>query len=124
MRSAVEFHGFALGVNLVLAVSLVPFGNRRVLVHVLEDLSPADSRVVGTEGNLPLLCGVGDDAHLGAAEVVIEQVLKPHAGDKEKIPRVGTALERVFISTVGVRGAILLPGPCLARKRKGLVELL
>src|SRR5271166_1351348 len=45
----------ALGVNLVLAVGLVPLGDRGVLVHVLDDVPPPDARVVSAERNLALL---------------------------------------------------------------------
>jgi hypothetical protein len=46
------------------------------------------ARVVRAEGNFALLRGVGDDAHFGAAEVIVEEVLEPHAGDEEEVPRI------------------------------------
>src|SRR5215204_307544 len=64
--------GFALGVDGVAAVLLVPLGEARRLVHVLDDLPPADAGVIRAERNLALLRAVRDDAHLGAAEVVVE----------------------------------------------------
>src|ERR1051325_1255121 len=76
------------GVNLVLFVSLIPFRDRRRLVHVLDDLSPSDAGVVGAEGNLTELSRVRNDAHFRAAEVVVEQILEPHTGDKEEVPRI------------------------------------
>ena len=45
----VQRNAVAGGVDSMLAVLLVPLGNRRGLVHVLDDLPPADSSVVGTE---------------------------------------------------------------------------
>ena len=72
----------------MLAVRAIPLRDRRVLVHVLNDLPPADPGVVGAERNLTLLGSVRDDAHFGPAEIVIEQVLKPHAGNEEEIPRI------------------------------------
>ncbi len=52
-------------------------------MHFFDDLPPADSGIGGAEGNFPFLRAVGNDAHFRAAEIVIEQVLKPHAGDEE-----------------------------------------
>src|SRR5258707_8910724 len=85
-------------VNLMLAVGLVPLGDGRVLVHVLDDLAPADAGVVRAEGNFALLRGVRNDAHLGAAEVVVGPILKTHPRDEEEVPRVGlAALHTVFL---------------------------
>src|SRR5258708_5451411 len=72
----------ALGVDLMLAVRLVPLGDGRVLVHVLDDFAPADTGVVCAEGNFALLRGVRDDAHFRAAEIVVKEILEPHAGDE------------------------------------------
>src|SRR5205807_2003899 len=104
---AFEVNGFALGIDFVFAVGLVPFGDGRVLVHVFDDLAPAYARVVGAEGDFALLRGVRNDAHFGAAEIVIEKILEPHAGDEEEVPRVGlAALHGVFDGAVG-RGAAI-----------------
>ncbi len=98
---ALQIDLLALRVDFMLAVLLVPFGHGRILVHVLDDFAPADARVIGAEADLALLRGIGNDAHLGAAEVVIKQVLEPHAGDEEEVPRVGLApLDGVFIVAV------------------------
>src|SRR5258705_12102035 len=86
MLVSVEIDLLALGVNFVLAVGLVPFGHSRVLVHVLDDFAPAYAGVVRAEGNFTLLRGVRDDAHFGAAEVVVEKILEPHASDEEEVP--------------------------------------
>src|SRR5256885_13254752 len=45
-------------------------------------------RSVRAERNLALLRRIGDDALLGAAEVVVEQILKPHTCNGEKRPAV------------------------------------
>src|SRR5271167_2300392 len=92
---ALEIDALALGVDFVFAVVLVPLGNGRVLVHVLDDLAPAYARVVSAEGDFALLRGVGNDAHFGAAEVVVEKILEPHAGDEEEVPRILAALHGV-----------------------------
>src|SRR5579859_3488957 len=111
MFVALEIDLFALGVNLVLAVGFVPLGDGRVLVHVLDNLTPADTGVVRAEGDFALLRGVWNDAHFGAAEVVIEQILEPHAGDEEEVPRIGlAALHGVFVSTIRRRAAVLFLG--------------
>ena len=82
-------HGLArVGVDGVLAVLAIPVGDGRVLVHLLDDLPPADAGVVGAEGDLAHLRRVRDDAHLGAAEVVGPEILEPHAGDEHQQPLV------------------------------------
>src|SRR2546423_8257079 len=78
----------ALRVDGVASVLLVPVGEARRLVHVLDYLPPADAGVVGAETYLALLRAVGDDAHLRAPEVVVEQVLEPHALDAQHAPGV------------------------------------
>jgi hypothetical protein len=74
-------------------------------VHLLDDVAPAHARVVGAEADLAFLRGVGDDALLGAAEVVVEQILEPHAGDEEEVP----AVARRFSMSSMVRSAVTLP---------------
>src|SRR5258708_4406377 len=66
----------------------IPLGECRCHVHLLDDVAPADARVVGAEGDFTLLRGIRDDAHLGAAEVVVEQILEPHPGDEQEVPAV------------------------------------
>src|SRR5271168_2593410 len=119
---ALKIDALALGVDFVFAVVLVPLGNRRVLVHVFDDLAPAYARVVGAEGNFALLRGVGDDAHFGAAEVVVEKILEPHAGDEEEVPRILAALHGVVDFAIR-RSAAVLGGGALG-ERPGLVKLL
>src|SRR5215831_4766566 len=115
----VEFDAVVVGEDLVAAMLLVPFSDRRVLVHVLYDVAPADTGVVGAETDLAFLGAVRDDAHLGAAEVVIEQVLEPHARDEKEVPAILAALYHVINGAVR-RGLAII----LARKTEGLVELL
>src|SRR5438876_7608075 len=74
MFEALEVNCFALGVDFVFAVGLIPFGDGRVLVHVFDNLAPAYARVVRAEGDFALLRGVGNDAHFGAPEVVVEKI--------------------------------------------------
>ena len=61
-------------------------------MHLLDDVAPAHAGVVSAEGDFAFLRGVRDDALLGAAEVVVEEILEPHAGDEEEVPAVGAAL--------------------------------
>src|SRR5712671_6760295 len=77
------------GINGVALVFLVPVSEVRGLVHVLDNLPPADAGVVGAEGNLAFLSAVGNDTHLGAAQIVVEKILKPHAFHAEHAPVVG-----------------------------------
>src|SRR2546421_440113 len=86
-----EINALPLGIDFMLAVRPIPLRDGRVLVHVLNDLAPADAGIVRAEGNLALLRGVRDDAHLGAAEVVVEQILEPHAREEQEGPRIGSA---------------------------------
>src|SRR5262249_47397396 len=111
-----------LGVDLMLAVRAVPLRDGRVLMHILDNLPPADAGVVSTKGNFALLRGIRDDAHLGAAEVVVEQVLEPHSSNEEEVPRILSARHNVFESAVRRSAAIL--GRGLLGERPGLVELL
>src|SRR5215475_3668196 len=78
------------------AMFFVPFGQGRRHMHLLDDLAPAYAGVVRAEGNLAFLSAVRNDAHLGASKVVIEQVLKPHSGDKQEVPAILAALENVL----------------------------
>src|SRR6266699_6039113 len=82
MSKALKVDVLAFGINFVLPVVLVPLGHGRVFVHVLNDLPPAYTGVVRAEGNLTLLRRVRDDAHFGAAEVIVEQILEPHSRDE------------------------------------------
>ncbi len=101
------------------AAVLVPLRERGRHVHLLDDLPPADPRVVGAEGNLALLRAVGDDAHLRAAEVVVEQVLEPHARDEQEGPGIRTpALD------VGQRATLAYLAVVAFRGAERLVELL
>ena len=91
-RSSSSVDLLAAGEDLVTAVLLVPLGERGRHVHLLDDVPPADARVVGAEADLAFLRRVRNDAALGAAEVVVEQVLEPHAGDEQEVPAVRAAL--------------------------------
>src|SRR6266481_7761805 len=122
MLVSVEIDLLALGVNFVFAVGLVPFGDGRVLVHVLDDFAPAYARVVRAEGNFALLGGIGDDAHFGAAEVVVEKILEPHASDEEEVPRILAALHGVVKLAIRRGLAVFLLG--ILGERPSLVELL
>ena len=72
MRVIVQGNGLPARVDPVLTVFFVPFGNAGGLVHIFDDLSPADSGVIGAEGNLAQLGRIRNDAHLGSPEVVVE----------------------------------------------------
>src|SRR5579859_7531255 len=118
-----EVDALALGVNLVFPVVLVPLGHGRVLVHVFDDVAPAHTGVVRAEADFALLRAVRNDAHFGAAEVVVEKILEPHAGDEEEVPRVlGAALHGIFVGAL--RGSLAVLAGGTLRQRPGLVKLL
>src|SRR5437870_7557 len=123
MRRRRQGYGLAAGEDLVAAVLVVPLGERRRHVHLLDDVAPADAGVVRAEGNLALLRGIGNDAHLGATEVVVEQILEPHARDEEEVPAVRTALLDVLNRTIAL-DLTIRSGLRLLRRAERLVELL
>ena len=98
---------------------LVPLGEGGGHVHLLDDVAPAHAGVVGAEADLAFLRGVGDDALLGAAEVVVEEILEPHAGDEEEVPAIVAALLDVVHGAVAGDLAVVAAGGAEA-----LVELL
>ncbi len=112
-------HLFAAGKDLVAAVLLIPLGEGGRHVHLLNDVAPADAGVVSAEADFAFLRGVGDDALLGAAEVVVEEILEPHAGDEEEVPTVLAALLDIFEGAVAFDAAVVLAGGV-----EGLVHLL
>src|SRR5947209_5178084 len=118
-RVVVERDFLALREDFVPPVLPVPLRDGRVLVHLLDDVAPADAGVVGAETDLALLRAVGNDAHLGSAEVVIEQVLEPHARDEEEVPAVGAAGLDVLLRALAVNATV-----AAARESERLVELL
>src|SRR5258706_648686 len=81
------------GVNRVASVFFVPLAEVCSLVHVLDDLPPTHARVIGAEGDLAFLSAVGNHAHLGAAKVVVEKILKPHTFNAEHAPDIA----RIFL---------------------------
>ncbi len=93
---------FATGEDFVTAVLFVPLGQSRGHVHLLDDVAPAHAGVVRAEADFAFLRGVGNDALLGAAEVVVEQILEPHAGDEEEVPAIGAALLDVLHGAVAL----------------------
>src|SRR5581483_10815147 len=101
------------------AVLFVPLRNGRILVHVLDDVSPADSGVVGTEADFAFLSSVRDDAHLRAAEVVVKEILEPHTGDEQEVPAIRTAFFNIFLATIAADLAVILAG-----QTEGFVEFL
>src|SRR5258708_30790394 len=78
----------------------VPLGDGRVLVHVLNYVAPTNSSIVSAKANFTFLSSVGNNAHLGAPEVVIEQILKPHSRHKQEVPTVAAALFAVLCPAV------------------------
>src|ERR1022692_3554862 len=100
MVDALQSDFLAAGEDLVLAILLVPLGERSGHMHFFDDVPPADAGIVSTEGDFAFLRRIGNNTLLGTPEIVIEQVLEPHAGDKQEVPTVLPALLDV------VQGAI------------------
>ncbi len=88
-------------------------------MHLLDDVAPAHTRVVGAERYLALLRRVWDYALLGAAEVVVEQILEPHARDEEEVPAILSPFLYVFKRTVSRNLAVVL-----SARAERLVEFL
>src|ERR1043166_1566073 len=82
---------------------LIPLRDSRVLVHVLDDVSPTDTGVVSTERNLAFLRAVRDDAHFSATEIVVEEILEPHTCDEQEVPAIRTALSDIFLAAIAAR---------------------
>ena len=80
------------------AVLFVPLGERRRHVHLLDDVAPADARVIGAERDFPFLRRVRDDAPLGAAEVVVERSWNHMPAIKRKFQR---SARRISMSSLG-----------------------
>src|SRR5260370_33755941 len=87
-------------VNRVTSVLFIPLREIGGLMHVLDDLSPTNTRVVSTEGNLAFLSAVRNHAHLCAAEVVIEKILKPHSFYAEHSPDIARIVGLFRLHTV------------------------
>src|SRR4030095_235693 len=105
MLSCFQRNGFSGGVNLVTAVFFIPLTEIRRLVHVFDDLTPADAGVVGAEGYFTFLRTVRNHAHLSAPKIVIEKILEPHAFNTQYAPDVGV-LRASLHSVVAIRTGI------------------
>src|SRR5437762_3265283 len=99
------------------SILFVPFGESRGHMHLLYDVAPANAGVVSAERNLTFLSRVRDDALLGAAEVIVEQILKPHSRYEQEIPSVGPSFLDVLHRAIPGNLAVVL-----ARGAEGLVE--
>src|SRR5580658_8877195 len=95
MFRTAELHTLPAGENLMPAVFLVPLGQRGRHVHLLDDVPPTHPRVVSAEGYLTLLRGVRDNTLLRSPEIVVEQILEPHARHEQKVPAVTPAAQDV-----------------------------
>src|SRR4029079_13965406 len=111
---AVRGSALAAGEDLMTAMLFVPLGERGGHVHLLDDVAPADSRVVGAEGDLTFLGRIRNDAALGASEVVVEQILEPHPGNEQEVPAVRTATVDVGLGAIGADLGVVAGG-CRAR---------
>src|SRR5215472_10206907 len=95
-----QAYSLTAGKDLMPAMLVIPLGERGRHVHFFDDVAPAHAGVVSAEADLAFLRGVGNDALLGTAEVVVVKILEPHAGDEQEVPAVGAALLDVFDGAV------------------------
>ena len=123
MLVAVQIHILSFGIDLVPPVFFVPLRHSRILVDVLDDFAPANSCVVGAEADFPLLRRVRDNAHFRAAEVVIEQILKPHSRNEKNVPPITSPLRHILVGSVGADTPIEFPGAAGSGNAHGHVEL-
>src|SRR6185436_2368515 len=114
-----ELDILATGKNLVSAMLLIPLRDSRVLVHVFNNVPPANTRVVSAEGNLTFLSSVRNDAHLGAPEVVVEKILEPHSCDEQEVPAIRPARCDVLRGAIAGDLTVVFSG-----QAKRLVKLL
>src|SRR5580658_2336229 len=135
MLRAAELHALPAGENLMPAMLFVPLAQRGGHMHLLDDVPPTHPGVVSAKRNLTFLRGVGDDALLGPPEIVVEQVLEPHARHEQQVPAVAPATENVvhgplarYVAVVASRSPqplVELPqhidGPEMLRRMKRMV---
>src|SRR5438270_7041892 len=98
---------------------LIPFRDGRVLMHMLNDVAPADAGIVGAETNLAFLSSIRNYAHLRTTEVVIEKILEPHPSDEKKIPTISPSSFYIILFPIAADLAVVLT--C---QTKRFVELL
>src|SRR5262249_10902328 len=91
-----QTHSLTAGKDLMAAMLVIPLGECGRHVHLFDDVAPAHAGVVGAEADLAFLRGVRNNALLGAAEVIVVEILEPHAGHEEEVPAVGAASLEVF----------------------------
>src|SRR6266481_4101846 len=117
----IHTHFFATGEDLMAAMLFIPLGERGGHVHLFNDVAPAHAGVVSAETDFAFLRGIGNNALLSAAEVVIIEVLEPHSSNEQEIPAVSAALLDVFNRAITGDAAVL--GISLLGCAKGLVKL-
>ena len=85
------------------AARAVPFGQCSGLVHAFDDLTPADTGVVGAERDFAFLRPIWDDAHFRAPEVVRPEILEPHTLDAKHTPVINfrTRLHPIVAIAIG-----------------------
>src|SRR5215831_18955061 len=110
VRSFRQAHGLAAGKDFMPSVLVIPLGQRGRHMHLLDDIAPAHAGVISAEADFAFLRGVRNDALLGAPEVVVIEILEPHAGDEQEVPAIGAALLDVLDSAIARDLAVFLVG--------------
>src|SRR5246500_5967805 len=86
MFGTVKVDAFSANKNLMPPMLLIPLCQRGGHVHLLDDVPPSHPGVVSAKGNLSLLRSVGDNALLGPAEILVEQILEPAVRGGHVVP--------------------------------------
>ena len=85
------------------APGLVPLGKVGGSVPALNDLTPAQSCIVGAEGYFPLFRAIGYHTHFRTPEIIGPEILKPHPLDTKNAPFFifGSSLHAIIPVAVG-----------------------
>src|ERR1051326_6751974 len=81
-------HGLISRIDLMSSFLSIPFSDGGILMEIFNDLPPSNACVIGAEGDFSFLRSVRNDAHFGAAEIIVEEILEPHAGHEHEVPAV------------------------------------
>src|SRR5688572_23306762 len=114
-----QFDFLAAGDNFMAALVGIPLGQGGGHVHLFNDIAPTDAGIVSTEADFAFLRGVRDDALLGAAEIVIKEILEPHSGNEQEVPTILPAAFDIFERAIALDATVISTG-----RIEALIELL
>src|SRR5258706_15353910 len=99
------------------SVLVIPLCERRGHMHLLDDIATAHAGVIGTEGYFAFLRRVRNNALLGATEIIVEQILKPHPRYEQEVPTIRAPFLDIFNRSIPAHLAVVF-----ARGAERLVE--